>query len=50
MNIIEIVVDMFEILTKYWYKFLVVGVGSTLLLALISVLGGTLIGTLLAVG
>ena len=50
MNLIEIVVDMFEILTKYWYKFLVVGVGSTLLLALITVLGGTLIGTLLAVG
>ena len=43
MNIIDIVSDMFTILSKYWYRFLVVGVGSTLLLALISVLGGTLL-------
>ena len=41
---------MFAILTKYWDKFLVVGVGITLLLALVSVLGGTLLGTLLAIG
>ena len=50
MNIIDIVSDMFAILSKYWYRFLVVGVGSTLLLALISVLGGTLLGTILAIG
>lgn len=41
---------MFNILTKYWYRFLVVGVGTTLLLALITVIGGTILGTLVAIG
>lgn len=42
--------DMIEILSKYWYRFLVTGVSSTLLLALITVIGGTIIGSLLAIG
>lgn len=50
MNLIEIIKDMIDILTKYWYRFLVVGVGTTLALALITVLGGTLLGALMAVG
>lgn len=50
MDIIEIIKDVFEILTKYWYRFLVVGVGTTLLLALLTVIGGTVLGTLIAVG
>ncbi len=41
---------MFNIITKYWYRFLVVGVGTTLLLALLTVIGGTILGTLVAVG
>lgn len=41
---------MWEILSKYWVRFLVVGVGNTLLLALIAVVGGTILGTLVAVG
>lgn len=41
---------MIEILSKYWYRFLVTGVSSTLMLALITVIGGTLIGSLLAIG
>ena len=50
MNLFEILGDMFNILTKYWYRFLVVGVGTTLLLALITVIGGTILGTLVAIG
>lgn len=41
---------MIEILSKYWYRFLVTGVSSTLMLALITVIGGTIIGSLLAIG
>ena len=41
---------MVEILSKYWQRFLLVGVGTTIVLALISVIGGTLLGTLVALG
>ncbi len=41
---------MFEILTKYWHRFLIVGVGTTLLLSIITVVGGTVLGTLVAIG
>lgn len=41
---------MCEILGKYWQRFLIVGVGNTLLLALIAVIGGTILGTLAAIG
>ena len=50
MNIIEILKDMYEIITTYWYRFLIVGVGTTLLLALLTVIGGTLLGTIVAIG
>lgn len=50
MNIITILTDMVEILSKYWQRFLLVGVGTTIVLALISVIGGTLLGTLVALG
>ncbi len=50
MNIIQILQDMIDILSKYWYRFLVTGVTSTLLLALVTVVGGTIIGSLLAIG
>ena len=49
LSLFEIIGDMFNILTKYWYRFLVVGVGTTLLLALITVIGGTILGTLVAI-
>ena len=49
LSLFEIIGDMFDILTKYWYRFLVVGVGTTLLLALITVIGGTILGTLVAI-
>lgn len=50
MNLFEILVDMWDVLTKYWFRFLVVGIGNTLLLSVITVIGGTIIGALLAVG
>lgn len=50
MNLFEILKSMWEILSKYWVRFLVVGVGNTLLLALIAVVGGTILGTLVAIG
>lgn len=46
----QLVKDMAKILSKYWYRFLVTGVTSTLLLALVTVVGGTIIGSLLAMG
>lgn len=50
MDLIEILTDMCSILGKYWHRFLIVGVGNTLLLALIAVIGGTILGTLAAIG
>lgn len=50
MNLITILSDVVELLSKYWHRFLVVGVGTTIILALISVVGGTLLGTLIAIG
>ena len=41
---------MISIFAKYWYVFLVKGVGYTLLLSIIVVIGGTLLGSLLAIG
>ena len=50
MYLIEMIKDMGEIFAKYWYNFIVQGVGTTLLLALITVVFGTVLGALLALG
>lgn len=39
-----------KLLSKYWYVFLVKGVGYTLLLSVIAVVGGAILGSLLAIG
>ena len=44
MYLIEIVQKMGEIFAKYWYNFLVEGVGTTLILSLITVTCGALFG------
>ena len=49
MYLIEIVQKMSEIFSKYWYNFLVEGVGTTLILSLITVTCGALLGALLAI-
>ncbi len=49
MYLIEIVQKMGEIFAKYWYNFLVEGVGTTLILSLITVTCGALFGALLAI-
>ena len=49
MYLIEIVQKMGEIFAKYWYKFLIEGVGTTLLLSLITVSCGAVFGALLAI-
>lgn len=50
MSLFEIIAGMFEVLADHWERFLVVGLGITLLLALVTVVGGSIIGTLLAIG
>ena len=49
MYLIEIVQKMGEIFSKYWYNFLIEGVGTTLILSLITVACGALLGALLAI-
>ena len=49
MYLIEIVQKMGEIFSKYWYNFLVEGVGTTLILSLITVSCGAVLGALLAI-
>ena len=48
MYLIEIIQKMGEIFSKYWYYFIVEGVGMTLLLSLITVTFGALLGAVLA--
>ena len=50
MNFLDIIKDMGTIFAKYWYVFLVKGIGYTLVLSIITVVGGTLIGSLLSIG
>ena len=50
MYLLEIFSDMASIFAKYWYIFIIKGIGFTLLLSLIVVAGGTLLGSLLAIG
>ena len=50
MYLIEMIQDMGEIFAKYWPNFLIKGVGTTLILSLITVVCGTLLGALLALG
>ena len=49
MYLIEIVQKMGEIFSKYWYNFLIEGVGTTLVLSLITVSCGAVLGALLAI-
>ena len=48
MYLIEVIQKMGVIFSKYWYHFLVKGVGMTLLLSLITVVFGALLGAILA--
>ena len=50
MNFLDIIKDMGIIFSKYWHVFLFRGIGYTLLLSLITVAGGTVIGSLLSIG
>lgn len=43
-----IIANMVKLIGKYWYVFLIKGVGYTLLLSVIAVLGGVVLGALLA--
>ena len=47
--LIEIIKKMGEIFSEYWYNFLVEGVGTTLVLSLITVSCGAVLGALLAI-
>ena len=47
--LIEIIKKMGEIFSEYWYNFLVEGVGTTLILSLITVSCGAVLGALLAI-
>lgn len=49
MYLIEIIKKMGEIFSEYWYNFLIEGVGTTLLLSLITVGFGAVFGALLAI-
>ena len=48
MYLIQMCKDMVTIFSKYWYQFLVKGLGVTLILSLITVVFGAVIGALLA--
>ena len=50
MYLIEMIQDMGSIFAKYWQNFLIQGVGTTLILSFITVVCGTLLGALLALG
>ncbi len=49
MYLITLVQDMFEIFIKYWDQFLIKGLGATILLSLVTVVFGTVFGSLLAI-
>ena len=49
MYLIEVIQKMGEIFSEYWYNFLVEGVGTTLILSLITVSCGAVLGALLAI-
>lgn len=49
MYLIEIIKKMGEIFAEYWYNFLIEGVGTTLILSLITVGFGAVLGALLAI-
>lgn len=48
--LIDMFRDMGVLFAKYWQHFVLKGVGCTLLLSAITVLGGTLLGSVLAIG
>ncbi len=41
---------MLEVIVKYWHRILLYGLGITLLLAVVTVVGGTILGTFIAIG
>ena len=49
MYLLGIIEDMGEIFSKYWYNFLIEGVGITLILSLITVVCGAVLGAVLAI-
>ena len=49
MYLLEILQKMGEIFAKYWYNFLIEGVGTTLILSFITVACGAVLGALLAI-
>ena len=49
-SIIEIIENIGKILGRYWYVFLVKGVGYTLLLSIIVLVCGSILGSLMAIG
>ena len=49
MYIIDMFTKMGEIFAKYWYNFLIEGVGATIVLSLITVACGAVLGALLAI-
>ena len=50
MYFIEMFQKMGSIFAKYWYHFLVKGVGTTLILSLLTVVAGSVLGAFLAIG
>ena len=49
MYLLEVIQKMGEIFAKYWYNFLIEGVGMTLVLSFVTVVLGAVLGSLLAI-
>lgn len=50
MSLISILEAMLKVLEKYWERILLHGLSMTLLLAIVTVIGGTILGTIVAIG
>ena len=50
MSLFSILEAMLDVVVKYWHRLLLYGLGITILLAVVAVIGGTLLGTVVAVG
>ncbi len=50
MSLISILEAMLKVLEKYWARILLHGLSMTLLLAVVTVIGGTILGTIVAIG
>ncbi len=50
MSLISILEAMLKVLEKYWVRIVLHGLSMTLLLAIVTVIGGTILGTIVAIG